>query len=52
MAQEKTVLLTDAEINDLICGCCAQISDYCTCKEDKVSFEALIEKLESYLEKE
>lgn len=52
MPTEKSVILTDAEINDLICGCWAQISDYCTCKEDKVPFEALIEKLESYLEKE
>lgn len=48
----KTVLLTDAEINNLIDGCHAQISDFCTSKEECKPFEALIEKLESCLEEE
>ena len=39
------VTLTEDEIDDLITGCYAQISDYCCSDEEEKPFRLLIEKL-------
>lgn len=41
------VILTEDEIDNLICGCSAQISDYCISDEEEKPFKLLIEKLKS-----
>ena len=41
------VSLTEDEIEDLICDCSTQISDYCFSDEKEKSFQLLIEKLKT-----
>lgn len=41
------VLLTGEEIENLIAGCTAQISEFCICSDEKEPFFDLIQKLES-----
>ena len=41
------VILTSNEIEDLICGCYAQIQEFCCTNEERKPFELLVEKLET-----
>ena len=40
-----TVTVTENELDNLICGLCAQISSYCCSKEEREPYFILLDKL-------
>lgn len=49
MKKSYTVELTQEEIELLICGCSAQIQEFCISNEERKPFEDLIVRLEGVL---